>query len=207
MDSTLDLYRRFSRKRIQDRQVDTLVGLSKGLVADGRIDVEEASFLHTWLVQNASAADNPIIGNLLGVVDGMLADGRFDEGDLRELFRILRLFSGEESQLGELGKTTALPLDLPEPRVRFAKHTFLFTGTCAYGTRQQCQDATEALGGVNQRNVTKKLNYLVLGTYVSESWAHETYGRKIEKAVQYREAGVPIAIISERCWAEAGGLI
>jgi len=54
--------------------------------------------------------------------------------------------------------------------------------------------------------VTKKLNYLVLGSYVTDSWAHETFGRKIEKAMDYRDSGVPLAIITEEHWAKCGGL-
>ena len=45
------------------------------------------------------------------------------------------------------------------------------------------------------------LDYLVLGVYVTPSWAHEAFGRKIEKAMYYRdERGRDIAIVSERHW-------
>lgn len=80
----------------------------------------------------------------------------------------------------------------------------MFTGTCAYGTRAQCHQATEALGGSVATSIKKSVNYLVLGTYVTDSWAHETYGRKIEKAMMYREQGVPLAIVTEEHWANAG---
>ena len=39
---------------------------------------------------------------------------------------------------------------------------------------------------------------------VTDSWMHESYGRKIEKAMNYRAAGVPINIVTEERWAEAG---
>ena len=81
---------------------------------------------------------------------------------------------------------------------------FLFTGTCAFGTRQQCHEATQSLGGVIAMSVSKSLDYLVIGTYVTDSWMHESYGRKIEKAMNYRAAGVPINIVTEECWVEAG---
>ena len=65
---------------------------------------------------------------------------------------------------------------------------------------------TESLGGINAKGVNKSLNYLVLGTYVTDSWAHENYGRKIEKAMEYRERGVPLVIITEEHWANAGNI-
>lgn len=203
----LDLFTRFNRKHIDDRQIDTLIGLCKGLTADGKIDQAEAEFLLTWLVQSRQATDNPIIRNLLNKVSAFLEDGVLDPDESRELLRILRAITGEPSEVGELAKTSSLPIDKPVPPVVFESRSFLFTGTCAFGTRKQCQDATESLGGINAKNVTKDLNYLVLGTYVTDSWAHETFGRKIEKAVAYRDQGVPLVIISEEHWASAGKLL
>ena len=57
------------------------------------------------------------------------------------------------------------------------------------------------------KKCNKSLNYLVLGTYVSESWIHENFGRKIEKAMGYRDGGLPLAIITEEHWASSGGVI
>lgn len=71
----MDIFQRFNRKSIDDRQIDTLIGLSKGLIADGKVDQSEAEFLHSWLIQSRQTTDNPVIINLLGKVDAMLEDG------------------------------------------------------------------------------------------------------------------------------------
>ena len=202
----MDIFTRFNRKGIQDRQIDTLIGLSKGLVADGKVDQAEAEFLQTWLIQNSQASDNPIILNLLAKVDAMLADGILDTEESMELLGLLHRFTGEPSITGELAKTSTLPVDNPLPDVAFEGQLFLFTGTCAFGTRKQCQEAVESLGGMNAKGVTKKLDYLVLGTYVTDSWIHESYGRKIEKAMEYRNAGVSLSIITEAHWVLCGNL-
>ena len=109
--------------------------------------------------------------------------------------------------LGELTKTTTLPINKPQPAITFPGMTFLFTGTCAFDTRSQCQVAIETLGGINSGSVTKSLNYLVLGTYVTDSWAHETFGRKIEKTMEYRDSGVPLVIVTEEHWIGEAGLV
>ncbi|WP_373073115.1 BRCT domain-containing protein [Sulfurimonas sp.] len=196
----MEIFTKFNRKDIQDRQIDTLVGLSKGLIADGKVNQSEAEFLLSWLVQNRNTTDNPIIHNLLEKVDSMLEDGILDSEESTELLGILQLISGEKSELGESFKTTSLPINNPMPQVAFEGASFLFTGTCAYGTRKQCQEAIESLGGINAKGVTKTLNYLILGTYVTDSWAHESFGRKIEKAMDYRDNGVPLIIITEEHW-------
>jgi len=202
----MEIFTRFNRKDIQDRQVDTLIGLSKGLAADGKVDQAEAEFLLGWLIQNRQASDNPIIVNLLGKVSLMLEDGVLDKEESTELLEILHMISGDDSEIGELAKTTSLPVNVPLPPITFQEMSFLFTGTCAFGTRKQCQEVTESLGGVNAKGVTKSLNYLVLGTYVTDSWAHENFGRKIEKAMGYRDDGIPLVIITEEHWANEGGL-
>ncbi|UTW12632.1 BRCT domain-containing protein [Marinobacterium rhizophilum] len=202
----MEIFTRFNQKNIQDRQVDTLIGLSKGLAADGKVNQAEAEFLYSWLVQNQQVSLNPIIFNLLDKVGSMLEDGVLDNDESAELLTILRSISGEESIIGELSKTSSLPINQPLPSLVFNNSTFLFTGTCAFGTRKQCQEAIESLGGVNAKSVTKTLDYLILGTYVTDSWVHESFGRKIEKAMQYRDGGVPLAIITEEHWANEAQL-
>lgn len=71
----MDIFTRFNRKNIQDRQVDTLIGLSKGITADGKVDQAEAEFLQTWLIQN-SHSKNPIIINLLEKVGARKSRGQ-----------------------------------------------------------------------------------------------------------------------------------
>ena len=202
----MEIFTRFNKKNIQDRQIDTLIGLSKGLVADGTVNQSEAEFLLTWLIQNQQNSENPIIDNLLQKVAVMLEDGILDSDESEELKNILQAISGESSEIGELAKTTSLPIDAPLPKIDFEGASFLFTGTCAFGTRKDCQAAIDELGGVNANSVTKTLNYLVLGTYVTDSWAHETFGRKIEKAIEYRDNGMPLIIITEEHWANEAGV-
>lgn len=202
----MNLFQRFNRKSIDDRQIDTLIGISKGLLADGKVDQSEAEFLYTWLIQSRQTSDNPVIINLLNRVDEMLKDGFLDREESAELLSILQRLIGEPSAIGELAKTSSLPVDAPAPKIIFENNHFLFTGTCVYGTRRDCEAAIESLGGINANGVTKRLNYLVLGTYVTDSWVHESYGRKIEKAMQYRNDGVPIIIVTEEHWINEGCL-
>jgi NAD-dependent DNA ligase len=197
----MDIFSRFNGKSIDDRKIDTLIGLSKGLTADEAISQGEAEFLLTWLIQNRSASQHPIIGNLLSKVSTILADGVLDADEATELLLNLRSITGEQTEIGELAKPTILPINQPPKAIMFPSRTFLLTGTFAFGTRKQCQEAIELLGGINASGVTKSLNYLVIGSYVTDSWAHETFGRKIQKAVEYQTAGVPLVIVDEEHWA------
>jgi NAD-dependent DNA ligase len=202
----MELFNRFNRKNIDDRQIDTLIGLSKGLIADGAISQGEAEFLLTWLIQNRAASKNPVIGNLLNKVSSILADGALDADEAAELLLTLRGITGEQSEIGELAKPSTLPVNHPPEPIIFPERSFVLTGTFAFGTRKQCQEAVEFLGGINANGVTKSLHYLVIGSYVTDSWAHETFGRKIQKAVEYQSGGVPLIIVTEEHWANEGRL-
>ncbi|MDF1762210.1 MAG: BRCT domain-containing protein [Oleibacter sp.] len=204
----MDIFTKFNRKNIQDRQVDTLIGLSKGLTADGAVNQAEAEFLFSWLIQNTQTeSNNPIFENLLLKITDMLEDGVLDSDESAELLSTLRTLAGEKSEIGELSKSSSLPINEPLPDITFANKSFLFTGTCAYGTRKQCQAVVESLGGILASSVTRDLDYLVLGTYVTDSWAHESFGRKIEKAMDYRGKGLPLFIITEDHWATQGKIL
>jgi NAD-dependent DNA ligase len=204
----MDIFTKFNSRNIKDRQTDTLIGLSKGLVADGKVNQAEAEFLLSWLVQNSQSSNSPIIENLLIKVSSMLDDDFLDEDESSELLAILKMISGDSSEIGELAKTSSLPVNNPLPSITFKDKVFMFTGTCAFGTRKQCKEAIEELGGLNSKgkDITKSLDYLVLGKYVTDSWAHEAFGRKIEKAMEYRDNGIPIVIITEEHWLNESGL-
>ncbi|MBF2755271.1 MAG: BRCT domain-containing protein [Gammaproteobacteria bacterium AqS3] len=200
----LDQYTKFNRKSLQDRQIDTLIGLAQGFIADDQINQAEAEFLHAWLVKN-QASDNPIVLNLMSKVAPMLEDGVLDDEEAAELLDLLKKFSGGEFELDEAPRTTQLPVCSPAPKIKFAGSKFALTGTFAFGTRKQCQAEIDGRGGINASGISHSLDYLVLGDYVTPSWVHETFGRKIEKAMQYRDRGDPLSIVTEAHWlAEAG---
>ena len=64
---------------------------------------------------------------------------------------------------------------------------FVFTGTFIYGPRTKCKEAVESKKGKTSDSLTQKVDYLVIGSYVTSSWKHENYGNKIEKAIKHRE--------------------
>jgi len=198
---TTELHRVFSRARLDDRLVNELIGLSHGIIADGAVNQREAEYLQKWLVANVGVSDNPIVANLLHRVNDMLRDCVLDPEESAELLETLRRFSGGDFELGELLKSTSLPLDSPPPEISFDQTKFCFTGTFAFGSRRDCEDAVERLGA-SAGSLAMKTDYLVVGTYATESWIHSSYGRKIERAVEMKQEGSPISIVGEPHWLE-----
>ena len=196
-------WRTGNTKPMADRQIDQLIGLAQGILADGIVNQAEAEVLQSWLRLN-HRTDNPYVSRLLDQVERVLADGVLDEDEGRELRDALISWTGGGGTDGEDSTTASLPLD-PDPRaVRIAGNIFVFTGTGVFGTRKMMQDATVRAGGAVERNITMRTNFVVLGTYVTPAWVHQSFGRKIEKAMEYRDQkGTGVRIVHEEDWAQA----
>lgn len=193
-------YATLGQDRITSRQIDELIGLARGVAADGTINQSEVEFLQKWLAANMAISDQPMIRRLYDRVNTILADGIADADECRDLLETLNSFSNRDFELGEVLKSGTLPLCDPAPTLTFGGRRYCFTGTFTYGGRRACEDAVVALGG-QCGSLTKRTDVLVVGMYATESWKHSSFGTKIVKAVDWREAGAPIAIVSEEHWA------
>lgn len=195
----MSLHTAYGRARLDDRQVNELIGLAHGIIADGRTNQAEAEYLQKWLAANGHVTENPLITTLLQRVSIYLKDGILDATESEELFETLKAFTGGEFELGEAQKATTLPLCNPPPHIQYFAKRFCFTGTFAFGQRKECEEAVLDRGG-SVGGISRKTDYLVIGMYATDSWAHSAYGRKIEEAVGLRSAGHPVRIIGEQHW-------
>lgn len=191
----------FGNDRLTSRQIDELIGLARGLVADDHINQQEVEFLQKWLAANLHISGQPIIHTLYRRVNEILADGIVDEDEKAELLDTLNSFSSRGFELGEVLKSTTLPLCKPAPEIEFDERRFCFTGTFNYGQRKDCERAIENRGGI-AGGVTQKTDYLVIGVYATDSWKHSSFGNKILKAAEMRDAGIPVRIVSEEHWVK-----
>lgn len=193
-------YNQVGNDRITSRQIDELIGLARGLVADGTVNQAEVEFLHKWLVANSGLSDTPILRTLYYRVNEILSDGRVDEEEKAELLDTLNRFSNRDFELGETLKATTLPLCNPAPALSFPGANYCFTGTFNYGQRRHCEKAVTDRGAF-AGGLTQKTNVLVIGVYATDSWKHSSFGNKILNAVEFRSRGLPISIVSEEHWA------
>lgn len=195
-------YSRVGGDRIASRQIDELIGIARGLVADSTINHAEVEFLRDWLSSNLHISDQPVVGILYQRVTGMLADGVVNDDEKKELLDTLNAFSSRNSGTGEMLKSTSLPLDAPPPDLLFRGVRYCFTGTFNFGQRKDCEAAVTALGAT-AGSLTQKTNVLVVGVYATESWRHSSFGNKIMMACEWKERGIPISIVSELHWIKS----
>lgn len=195
-----DILRMHGARLIQ-RDIDQLLGICEFALQDGMIDQSEAESILAWLNAHKSCLDTWPANVLYDRLRSMLADGVLDDQEQGDLLGLVLQISQPRSTDGTL-VPSALPLDSPEPELTFQAKSFCFTGIFDFGSRADCQAIVTDLGGTCLHGVTKKLDFLVIGNIGAETWRHSSFGTKIAKAVDYREKGIPLAIVSERHWTK-----
>ena len=186
--------------KLDDYQISALLGLCRGLIADGKVDQDEADTLHVWLMAHEGTIDNPVMAAFQEKLEPFI-EGRVEGLDSSvQLLQLLNGLVGGETEVGECLRATTLWLDDPPPEVVFEDRKFCLTGKFCHGTRAQCEDKVRTHKGICQSSPTKSTDYLVIGAYAEGTWIQSAYGRKIEKAVTMRAGGLPIRIISEEHW-------
>lgn len=199
------LNKAFNHARLNDRKIDELIGLCKGIIADGVVNQSEAEYIQSWLRNNKEVSDKWPASVLSIRIEEMLKDNILDGDEQKELFDTLIQLTGGaiiEQKNTDTILSTSLPLTRPCPKIIFKNRNFCFTGKFATGNRNKCESIVlDKKGGVKSYP-TLNTHYLVIGIAGSSDWIHSSYGRKIEKAVKMRGEGHHINIISEELWIQ-----
>jgi NAD-dependent DNA ligase len=113
-------------------------------------------------------------------------------------------FTGCDLESGVVdGLSTKLPVD-SDADIDLEGKVFCLTGVFMAGKRSHVEDIVKRCNGLISKTVTKKIDYLVIGTLSSRDWRFSSHGRKIEKAISYRDnEGVGLKVVSEEMLFDA----
>lgn len=190
---------KYHARRLAQRDVDQLLGICEFALQDGLIDQIEAECLLDWLNNHPRCANIWPANILYERLVRMLNNQILDDDEQGELLALIMSIVRPPT-LDRAVTPASLPLNSPPPEITFTNRRFCFTGIFEYGTRDDCINAVIKRGGEPTNGITKKLNYLVIGSLGSEVWRHSSFGSKIAKAVEYRDQGANLAILSESHW-------
>ena len=207
MKTTLDsdaqpLNTSLNAHRRSERDISEMLGLVKGILIDGKVTTAEAVLLEKWIEAHPDAIEGwP--GNVIAErLHRMFADGKVTKAERSDLLELLTgLVGGKTGIIATQTASTSLPIDRPIAKIVFNRKRYVFTGKFAFGPRDVCEKETKKAGAACDSAITKRTNFLVIGTFGSRDWIQTSYGRKIEKAVSLKQKGVPITIVSEDTWA------
>jgi NAD-dependent DNA ligase len=189
--------------KIQDRLIDELIGICRGVIADGKVDEKEAIYIGQWIENHREIAEKWPVNILYARLMETLQDGVVNLEERVELLETLRNITGDSTMFQESNHSTTLPLDMPVPEISFEDKSFCLTGRFVFGSTFDCEETIAEMGGTISDTPTDETDYLVIGEFCSPEWRHTTFGRSIEKAVELKEAGNSILIISEEHWVES----
>jgi hypothetical protein len=184
-----------------DIAVSRLIGLSRGLLSDAELSDTEIKYLSQWLKRCHQFINVWPISVIAKLVESILDDGIITEEERNSLYEALSsLVGGTMQEQGTVtGNSGTLALD-DVSKVIFDGAEFCLTGQFLYGTRVECNNATKSLGGKVTKIPTRSTKYVVVGSLSSRDWKQSSHGRKIEKALDLKNKGQDILIISESVW-------
>ncbi len=194
--------RRIQEQSRLERAFAELMGVVRGIVADGSVSPDEAERLARWTRENPDVAARWPANMLARRLEVIVRDGRVDRRERVHLQGVLGGLAGNPEWM-TFSLATDLPVDRPEPEVVFGSRTFVFAGEMAYGPRRACEREVVELGGTCEPTVSRRTHYLVLGALSASDWGQEGFGAQVDEAVHLRKRGVRVAIISEEHWAAA----
>ncbi|HFK4066587.1 TPA: BRCT domain-containing protein [Kluyvera ascorbata] len=175
-----------------------LSGLCKGLISDRSLTEDEIRYLDWWLTQNGALKNNYPGKELYILVKDILDDGIITKEESDILHKALVDFTGCDLDSGVVdGLATRLPID-HGTSIDIEGKNYCLTGTFVAGKRAMVEGLIKTAGGQISNGITQKLDFLVIGTLSSRDWKFSSHGKKIEKAVSYRDDnGAKLKIISE----------
>lgn len=196
---------KFNSHRNLTKALQTLLGLCSGLVADNHLNDDEIRFLSAWLSDNQDATEAWPGCVIRDRVAHVLEDGEITEEERQQLLDVLKELTGNDFM--ETGSAEPAPVTFPTDNapIEFTDAVFCLTGKFLYGPRSSIERVIEAHGGIMGGTVNKKTSYLVVGALSSPDWLHSNQGLKIQKAMELKQEGHDIRIVTERAWLDAVG--
>lgn len=169
----------------ETQALQVLQGYLLGITADGILTDDEILGLKEWMDENCCLAGNYPFDVVMSSLDRVLEDGIIEKEELDYLLDLYKKFTApvENAEHEEIISLEGV-------------HCCV-TGEFNYGGRAAVEHYIEEHGGICDHNVKKATCYVIVGSKGSDAWKHGNYGGKIKKAMELKEKGVSINIISE----------
>lgn len=200
--NSINDYRKFGVFE-EHHQINQLLGFLSGIAADDELNDSEILTLIEWLNQNASIMDNWPASIIVSKLNNILKDGEITYEDKEDLLQIIKKLTGVYfSETGDCSGLTTECFDEVDS-IDHANVGYCFTGKFNSGHRKEVEAKATGLGAFITKGVNFETRYLVIGTQASRDWKFSSHGRKIEKAMNLKEKGHEIYVISEAQWMAA----
>lgn len=185
--------------------IQKLHGIIYGILADNEINDAEIHQLNQWIEDNKSLKNTYPYEEIYSLILGILEDNIITD----EEKNILKVFFSDfidtttsynvnQLEIDELKKEIHIDgICAAQPEIIVKDNLFCFTGTSTKTSRKDFSNLITSLGGLYKDDVVSATKYLVVGNEGNPCWAFSCYGRKIQKAMDFRKKGKDITIVNE----------
>ena len=201
----------WNAKNNSRKALDVLSGITLGIIADGSINSQEASFFKEWVHTNREELPLKLINELLPLLHKIESADHLDEQELNELLKLILNFSGasinnsgillseDPDEPSNVGKTAEWyfykeTLSVPD----LSNSEFTLTGNFSSGPKSHIASLINSLNSkVKPKQPSNNSDYLIVGEKGSDQWVCSQLGNSMLKAISMQEKGHHIKIISE----------
>lgn len=182
-----------------------LQSILTGVSADMVITKEELEGLADWLADHEHLRTCYPYDEVDSLITSVLSDQKIDSQEHKDLLEFFSEFTNVQPKNGDAPQDAATLKGIcaAAPVIYFERGVFCFTGEARSLTREQLSQLARDRGGTVVKGVSKKINYLVVGSEGNPCWKYACYGLKIEKVMNLRRDGHAILIVHENDFLDA----
>src|SRR5439155_6501580 len=115
-----------------ERDLSEMLGLVKGVLADGVVTQAEAAVLKEWVSRHPEAAEQWPVNILKERLERIFVDGQVNKAERRDLADLLEsIVGGKAGIIAGEDAACELPVDRPPPKLTWTESVFVFTGKFA----------------------------------------------------------------------------
>lgn len=196
----------FDRTTADLQRLHAILG---GIIADTRISEAELRGLSDWMEEHDHLRTCWPFDEIGSLITSVLQDKIIDDKEhamLHSFFAEFVALADDRSLTAPViqrNDLTIVGLCAVCPEITFTDKHFVFTGASARYVRSHLAETIAALGGHVASNLSKKVDFLIIGSDGNPCWAYACYGRKVEKAIELRKAGHRLVIVHEHDFHDA----
>ena len=174
-----------SRFNTFTKSIIELKQVVESIMEDGIIEKKEVWALEYWLSEHEELFGYYPYDIISSTLYSILEDGIITRDEYEKLETVLKEFLN--------------PIEANKSfnNVCIDGKSFCLTGDFKHGERSIVEELLVSKGGIKKTGVSGKLDYLIVGDKGSQAWKFGNYGGKVQKAMEFKEKGSNIQIISE----------